>query len=305
MIYSRDIASDAAIKTSQLQGHGFGLAAIRTFFNVNEVRYVDSNGDGAADQPSAGKHPDKGAFLTVAYAVTQVPANTVLVVRELHTETIVAADAWLWAQAGVKVVGCGTGTERPTFTFTTAAAATILLDKANTVLMNLRFINGIASQTTMIDMMAAGCQIIGCHFQVGDATTQAATAVRFSTGGDDCSVLGNRFVTTIVVAVDSAEIAYNKIYGDFELACIYNPTATAATLLDIHHNRLTNLQAGDHAIWLVSACTGTIENNIANSTLAAAGTVGAIDGGSCFMNENYGVDATADVSGLLNPVADA
>ena len=78
-----------------------------------------------------------------------------------------------------------------------------------------------------------------------------------------------------------------------------------ATTLRIQNNILTNLQSGDHAIELVSACTGVIAYNVGNSTLAAAATRTAIDPGSCYCIENYGSDGVGDVNGVLNPAADA
>ena len=312
MITNTEIHPSAGIKVSQLEGHGFGIAA-KALLNVNEIRYVDSNGEGAADQPSAGKRPDKGAFATVAYAVTQVPKDTLLVVRENHTENI-ASDAWAWGAEGIKVIGLGTGDERPTFTFITATAAKINLDEANCGIYNLRLINGIASQTAMVLLSDAGIQVIGCFLQQGDATTQAGYGILGSSAYDNAKVIGNEIVTTTDTGAtagismsgtpNNVEVADNFIYGDFSSACIHNPTGNVLTLLRIHHNVLTNLQAGDHAIELVSACTGVIHHNIVNCSLSAVADPQGIDCGACLCNENYGSDAT-DQSGVLTPAVDA
>lgn len=313
MIVNSDIDPNAQIDISKLEGHGFGIAA-KALLNVKEIRYVDSNGDAAADLPAAGTRPDKGAFLTLAYAVTQVPKDTLIVVRENHTETV-TGDDFAWAAEGIKVLGLGTGNERPTFTFTTATAATINLDEANLALVNLRFINGIASQVAMVRLADTGLLVHSCFFQLGDASTQGVAAIYGVTDYSNSKIIGNEVITTtdagatngflLNTTANNVEVAHNFIYGDFANACIHNAAANALTLLRIHHNILTNLQSGDHAIQLLSACTGVISHNVVNSSLAAVATKTAIDPGSCYCVENYGSDGDGDVSGILNPVADS
>ncbi|MHC4402935.1 MAG: hypothetical protein ACYTG0_25015 [Planctomycetota bacterium] len=302
------IEPDGTLPLAALEGHGIALALL-PLLGFQTVYYVDANDTRAEDSAKCGT--DYRPWATLAYAVTQAVANSTIIVKAGHTESV-ASDAFAWGAAGIKVIGLGSGDERPTFTFTTSTAAAMQLDVANLAIVNLRFINAIASQAVIVNASGAGTLIAGCFFQVGDATTQAVTGI--GVGGDNTKVIDNEIVTTTDAGAqggiwlsgtpNNVEVARNWVYGDFSEACIHNPTGNILTLLNIHDNVLTNLQSGDHAIQLVSACTGCINRNIVNCSLSAVADPQGIDCGACFANENYGSDAT-DQSGVLTPAVDA
>lgn len=308
---------DANIKPSQLENYGLGIWATSLALAKPTIRFVDGNNSTAADRAGYGKDFDLNPWATIAYAVTQAPKNSILMVAPSHTETVSDADYWPFGNSGVTVVGMGQADARPTITFDTATDAQILLDLASTSLFNMKFVAGLDDIVQLFSITAAACQIIGCYIdQEGGlgATEAARVAIGLdNVAADRCRIIGNRIRSTatgansaikIATAVDEPEIGFNYVHGDFADACIHNPTANVATLLDIHHNRLTQLQSDDHAIELVSACTGLISYNIVNSSLAALATKTAIDPGACLCIENYGSDAT-DQSGVINPVYDA
>jgi hypothetical protein len=218
--------------------------------------------------------------------------------------------------AGVKVIGLGDGDNRPTFTFITAAAASFVIEGDKTYVGNLRFVNDIDSQTQMVNVtLGTAATIENCEFVQGNSSKQALVGIALTDAdADRVTIRGCSFITTsaganaailIGAAVDRLTIEDCFVYGDFADACIQNPTATSATYLLIRNNNLTNIQTGDHAIQLVSACTGVIANNIVNTNLAAVATATAIDRGACFCVNNYGHDAGGDDSGVLNPAVDS
>ena len=125
----------------------------------------------------------------------------VVYVLEGHTENLATADSWSNLVAGVKIIGRGIGTNRPTFTFTTATS-TVLLDVANVVIANCRFLAAGPAGSTPLSVAApftcsaAGNAFISNQVQIGIDADQLATAF---------------FTTT--AAADDLLIANNDIYG--------------------------------------------------------------------------------------------
>jgi hypothetical protein len=266
------------------------------------------------DRAGDGRNPDK-PFATIDFAVGQCTANQgdVIYVMPGHAETL-AADASDIAVdvAGVSIIGLGNSQNRPVITFT-HTGATVAVSAANCRVANLVFQNDVDSQTAVVTVTGAGCSIENCTFLEG-SSKQYLLGVLVSTGASRATVCncifrsvaaGANAAIRIGAAVDRCVIEGCDVYGDFSDACIHNPTGNVATTMRIQNNILTNLQSGDHAIELVSACTGVIAYNVVNSSLAAAATRTSVDPGSCYCIENYGSDGVGDVNGVLNPAADS
>ena len=274
--------------------------------------WVSSDVTGAADSTGHGKSP-LAPFATLDYASTQCTANAgdIIYVMAGHTETILLATTCNLAIAGVKVVGLGSGADRPTFTFGTNNAATMTIDAASVTVQNLVLVCGKDGQTVMLDVNADDATIIGCEFR-NDATYQAVTMLDINggaNGADRTKVLGNKFVSITIGATaaieigeveDGVEIVGNYIYGDFSSAGIHNPTGKVATNLLIKDNIVANTNTGEHAIELVSACTGQcVDNRLYGDTW---GTI--LDPGSLMCNGNLATDAI-DQAGVPVPVTPA
>lgn len=273
--------------------------------------YVHHSG---STSTSAGRNPDV-PISTIDAAIGLCTANQgdIIYVMPGHAESVIAAAGIACDVAGVSIIGLGNGENRPVVTLSTADTATVTVSAANVLIKNIVFKAAVDSLAVVIPVTGAGATIEDCEFLEG-SSIQYLIGVNLGTGSDRATVrrcyfksvaVGANSAIKIAAAVDRVSIIGCEVFGDFADACVHNPTGNVATRLRIDDNVLTNLQSGDHAIELVSACTGVINRNIVNSTLAAAGGATSIDGGSCFMNLNYGVDATADVQGILNPVADS
>ena len=288
------------------------LKGLPVMFNeptMGSVYYVHNNDtahpharDTTAGQGTGGeqgKTPD-APFATIAYAVnrctldaqtggTQAPGSIVYVMAN-HTETVAATTNL--SVAGVRIIGLGDGDDRPTVTFATAAAADYTLAAANIRIENIRFVCNIASQTHMIDIGASGdgAVITNCEFLEGSTT--GLSMIDITGVASDVKIIGNKFDAPTAgnydeaIAVSAAalrvEISDNFIFGDFDEACIQNPTSAVALRIKIHNNTLVNTLTGQHAIQLVSAVTGVISNNRCYvDTLTAV-----IDPGSCYQFGN-------------------
>ncbi len=270
-------------------------------FYVSSVNGNDGNDGMIPDQP----------FATIDYAIGRCTPNKGdrIFAMPGHVETItgdIDVDV-----AGISIIGVGNGENRPVITFGTDTAAKIDVDAADCRIANLVLKNDIDSQAIVIDVDGAGVTLESLELLEG-------TAKQFLIGIDlaeDRATVRNCYIKSVAAgansgikvsaAKDRIAIIDNEIFGDFSDACIHNPTGNVATRLRIEKNVLANLQTDDHAIELVSACTGVINGNIANSTLAAIATQTAIDPGACYCNQNFGSDGVGDVGGVAQPIADA
>lgn len=245
-----------------------------------------------ADSAGAGRNPDAPcATLDYAIGLCTASKGDRIYVMPGHAETIVGAAGVALDVAGVSVFGLGVGRNRPTFTFTTSTAASFDISAANCQVSGLVLVNGIDSQTAMVNVTAAGVTVKDCEFDVANASTQAvlgvltnASASRFTLAS--CHIHGttDAGTATAVRIVGGSDIIVrdNRIYGAYttSLGGIENVT-TAVAGLTIEGNFVANQTASStKAIVVVSTTNAFIHNNrvvILSGTApitAAAGFVG-------------------------------
>ena len=160
-------------------------------------------------------------FSTVNAAFNTCEANRgdKIFVCEGYTETVSTADFWSNIKAGVRVIGLGTGTNRPKFTWS-AAAATLLFDVANVVVENCQFeLAGDPASTTAltvakgIDISAAGCGFVGCHFQVGVDADQIIT-LGILVNATKCFIVGCEFIGAAAAEITAAGTVIRLVAAD-------------------------------------------------------------------------------------------
>jgi len=267
--------------------------------------WVDS-GDANADN-NVGSNEAPCSTYAGAEALATANQGDVIIIRPGHAESLTAAIAL--AKAGILTLGLTWGTLRPTFTSITNAVAALTVTGANRRFMGLRFICNIASQTESIDVAADDVIIDGNEFREGSATGLGfITADTVDNDSDRLTVVNNVFYAptagnynqAIEIAKDHDEITIegNKIYGDFDEACVQIPTAgNACTNIRIVGNELSNLLTGQHAIQIIgTAVTGRIARNECETDTQAA----TIDGAACsrFGNTWCDVDGSNDEEGI-------
>jgi len=280
-------------------------------FTTGNVFFVDTGATLGSDR-TAGRHgldPER-PFATVDFAIGRCSANNgdVIIVMPGHVETLAAASAWNFDVAGITVIGLGVGADRPTLTFATAAGADIAISAANTRLQNLLLVCNITSQTAMIDIDVDGdgAVIENCEFREGSQT--GLNFISITGVADDVQILNNKFyaptagnmneAVILSAAITRFKFIGNYVYGDFDEACLQNPTSNVCTLMEVRDNNLTNLLAANHAIQLVSACTGMATNN--HLSTDAIGT--SFDTGALRCANNHWSSSVADVGGSPTPI---
>ena len=260
---------------------------------TGNVFYVDSAV--GTDAVGYGTHPD-APFDTIDYAIGKCTANQgdVIIVLPGHAETVSAAAGIDADVAGITIVGLGAGESRPIVTFSTAAGADLDVDAANITICNILFKNNVASQTAMIDVNATDLLMEDCELREA-AATQALTYIDLNGGAANavdrttlrrCKIISytagsNRGLELGEVASE-VTIEDCVIDGDFADAGIHNPTGKILTNLRLKKNVVRNRQTGDHAVELVSACTGEAVDNAFFGDTAAS----VFDPGSLFCAGN-------------------
>jgi hypothetical protein len=280
----------------------FGMPVVGPLLTTGTVYFVNSAASNALNG-NDGKSPD-APFATINGAFDKCSANDTIIVAAGHAETITAAAGIDADVRGVRVIGLGEGDKRPTITFTTATTADIDIDAADITFENMRFVCGIDSQVAMIDVNADTFTIKNCEFSESSAT--GLTCIDINGGAanacDRVKVQGCTFrcitaanwdaAIELGEVADGVEITGNVILGDFDDAGIHNPTGKVLTNLTIARNYVQNIQAGDHAIELVSNCTGfAFDNRLVTDAQATAFDAGALSCAGNLWNISTGGDS--------------
>ena len=281
-------------------------------FTTGKIFYVGSTATGALDVASnAGDDPDS-PFATIDYAIGKCTANKgdVILVLPGHAETVSAASGIDFDVAGVTCIGLGEGAARPAITMS-AVASTIEFAAASVWMRN--FVISCTGDTTIVcDVNAADCVLDSLDIR-SSAGKEFVTAIDINGGGAnvcDRTVVRDCTIASTLAAgaargVELGEVADRglvkgcTILGDYSDAAVHNITGKVLTNLAVEDCFLENTQTGDHAIELVSACTGRLTRNLYKSDMTQAT---AADTGSCFSYECYHDDAI-DVSAILSPAA--
>ena len=277
------------------------------------IFFVDSTHAAAADAAGGGQGPDT-PLATIDYAIGLCTANKgdVIYVMPGHAETVSAAAGINCDVAGVTIIGLGEGAARPTITMS-AVASTIALAAASVHLKNL-LILCTHDVTIVLDVNAADCVIeaVEIRSKITATAREFVTAIDVNGGAAnacdrtkilDCHIwsptAGSNNGIELGEIADRVAIRGCTILGDYADAAVHNPTGFVLTKLIVADCTLENTQTGDHALELVSACTGLLIRNMYKSDMTQAT---AADPGSCFSFECYH-DDVVDASGILCPVA--
>jgi len=271
-------------------------------FSTGDFYFVDSvNGSDTND----GKDKDR-ALATLDVAVGKCTANQGdhIIVMPNHAETLASAGALDLDVAGITVIGMGRGEQRPTVTLATLTAADIDIDAADITIKNILFTSTIDSLTALFDINSTDFTLEDVEFRedgsaqclifadVDGGTANACDRATFRRVTINMQTAGANSGIKLTEVQDQVLIDDCHIYGDFSDAGIHNPSGKVCTNLTLKDNFVRNLQTGDHAVELVSACTGqAVGNRLVGDTL---GTI--FDPGSLFCVDNEETDAIDQAS---------
>ena len=273
--------------------------------NVYWVHHSGSNANrGTYDRPVAS--------IDTAIGLCTANAGDIIMVKAGHAESVIAAAGIDADIAGISIIGLGRGTDMPEVTISTATTADIDIDAANITIRGIRFICAIDSMAAGIDVNSTDFTLEDCEFYESSATGLVWVDINGGAANacDRARIRNNRFVCTTAANWDAAielgevaahvEIASNDIVGDFDDACVHNPTGKVLTHLLVRGNYMRQDQTGDHAMELVSACTGAMIGN----TFVTDSDLTVVDQGSLTATDNWFANlGSADVAATPYPAA--
>jgi hypothetical protein len=256
-------------------------------FAPNNVFFVNSASSNAGDSGGKGQTPD-APFATINYAVGQCEADKgdLVVALPGHVETVTAAAGVALNVAGVSVVGVGRGRQRPKVSFTTAAAASFDVTAARCSVENVTFVNGVASQTAMLNVQAADFTLRDCEFDHASASSQAVLVILGNSSADRLRVEGcpfhgaNNAGTSAAISLvggNDVKIIKNLFTGAYHASngVIKNATTDCLNLYLID-NLIQNLTAANtKSIVLTSGSTGHVSGNMMQVLAGSAPVTGA------------------------------
>lgn len=153
---------------------------------AEHIAHVNGSSSVAKDQHARGS--ERYPYATVKFAVSDVDANTLILVHPGHTENVLAND-WTWNAEGIWVQGMGWGTQRPTFTLSGGSAPRIELDQASCAFENMIFVNEVDGLDELIRLGASDCQLK--NIEVRDGTgVEALVYVAVVPGCNRCIIDG-------------------------------------------------------------------------------------------------------------------
>ncbi len=294
--------------TAQSVGQMLGKIGLFPFGNIF---FVDSGHASARDVGGNAGDSPQSPFATIDYAIGRCTASNgdIILVAPGHVETVSGAAGINMDVAGVTVYCVGWQGTRPTITLS-AVASTIAFGAANCCWYG-GLITVSDDATIAFDLNIAGTLLDGIEMK-NAAAKEAVTWIDVGTGSAantcdrttirncviKCPNIGTTGAIELGAVADNVVIEGCDIDGDFGDACIHNPTGFILTKLMIRKSSLRNTQTGDHAIELVSACTGRLEDNRYYTDMTQQT---GVDPGSCFSCECY-QDDVIDASGILTPI---
>lgn len=279
-------------------GGNLPLGSVYLFVDSNNG--VDAANRGAWDQP----------FATVDYAIGQCLANKgyIVVCKQGHAETIATAGGITLDVAGVSVLCLGKGAARPTLTLS-AVGSSVVLSAASCRFSGF-IMKATGDNTIMVDVNAADCEVDNLDMR---STTGKEFVTAIDVNGGAANACDRTWIHDCVIqsslaagasrGIELGEVADRvliqrcTILGDYADAAIHNPAGKVLTNLAVEDCFLENTQTGDHAIELVSACTGRLVRCLYKSDMTQAT---ASDPGSCFSFECYH-DDVVDTSAIISP----
>jgi hypothetical protein len=179
------------------------------------------------------------------------------------------------------------------------------LAAANVTVRNILFMAGVNTGTgAMLNVIGDDALIDMCEFKNVSASLHTNHFIELSGANtaDRCVIKRCIFDTmaatdadtdsaiSLAEVQDRVQILDNLIVGTYDDACIHNVTGKTCTNLTIARNTCYQTQSGDHAIEIVSACTGWCYDNVLYSDTTAA----MLDPGSLICSNNrasIGVDS--------------
>ena len=196
------------IWTAGLAGTGVDTATALPLICNAPVIWVSASGNDA----NAGTDPEL-PLLTIAQAVTNASANSVIAIAAGYTASISAQTV---GTAGLRFVGFGTGVNRPRLTPTSGASAMFTVTAASVVFDSIYFGAAAATSGTAgrLTCNASGLQVLNCQMDCGASDGRG---IILTTGADNARVENTVFTAVGLrptQAITHGNAVTNAVYNN-------------------------------------------------------------------------------------------
>lgn len=273
MIKDKNIAADAMIQVSKIQGMGAGGPL------TGEIQYVAKSGIQARSFLND-KVPSSNIHLTLDRALDKAVASRGdrIYVCPYHTETITGAGGITLDKIGVDIFGLGRYDARPKFLMD-GAACSMLVTAADMSLENCVFSSGHADLAYFALVTAKGFRFANNYVDENVATEDWITLIQLGAADNDADgaeIVNNEIIGIGATATGSlvinknqndVKIVGNRITGQFgasTYAPIYAPDTEVMVNILVSHNCIHNLHNANAAVGISianTASTGWVHNN--------------------------------------------
>ncbi len=281
------------------------LVALGINPGTGKVWYVDSGvvseGDGsgwlnafdtldeAINASSADSGASRGDFIYVAPG---------------HAESGTDPALWDADVAGITIWHLGNGALQGTYTFADTDT-TVAIGAANVTIIGGRFLAGISAVVVGIDIENGSddCAIIGAQFPEPTTSTFEFVRAIINTTSDRLTVSGcivysadddgaTNFLDLDGGVINGLTFTYNTIIGDYDEGIVHSDDIDLEQ--ELHWNKLTNLDAGEHCIEYSANATGHCTYNTVQTDVIGT----SMDLGVMSAHGNTWSSPTADQEGV-------
>lgn len=274
-----------------------------TIFYVHSGTGASSNSGTDATSPLA--------TIKQAVALCTASKGDVIIVMPGHTESIVAASTLDVNVAGVRIIGLGHGRNRPNLNFTNTAGK-VVVSAANVLIAGIVFTADVSAVVTGVSVTASDVTFENCEWDMVDTGDDFAIHL-LTVSVSRTAVRNCRFYAEAITGSNAA-IQFNAVTGLEITGCIFdgfwvtavlNGVTAASTRVEIHDNRLRNVDTtAGKILTTFTATLGLATNNRAGS-LYSTDILAVWANTSVLSVENYIVNVVTETGGISPAVASA
>jgi hypothetical protein len=249
------------------------------------------------------------ATIKQAVALCTASKGDVIVVMPGHTESITSATTLDVNVAGVRIIGLGHGRNRPVLNFTNTAGK-VVVSAANVLISGIVFTADVSAVVTGVSVTASDVTFENCEWDMVDTGDDFAIHL-LAASVSRLAVRNCRFYAEAITGSNAA-IQFNAVAGLEIVGCIFdgfwvtsilNGVTAASTRVEIHHNKLRNVDTTAGLILTTfTASLGLATNNMAGTLYSTNITAPWVNTGVESV-ENYIVNVVTETGGISPAVA--
>lgn len=282
------------------------LVAFSSNPGTGKIWYVDSNVTNEGDGSSWLNAKDTlDEVIVLSDADGGDDRGDVFLVAQGHAESGTDADLWDVTVSGCTIVHLGNGSDMGTYTFADTDTTVAISGVSNVKILGGRLLAGISAVVVGLDIENGSDDFTIDGMVFPEPTTAGFEFVRaiINTTSDRLTVRNctaysadqdgaTNFLDLDGGVVNGLTFVNNTVIGDYDEGIVHSDDADLEQ--ELHWNRLTNLDAGEHCIEYTANATGHITYNSLQTDVIGT----SLDNGTISEHNNTWSSPTADVAAV-------